>query len=70
LDTGKLRDEKAERIQALRAKHRNVLTIVLVIDAVLFVVETGAGHSLKITLSASPIELAIHSRYIKLIRAF
>src|SRR4026208_2581421 len=34
---------KAEEILALRGKHRNVLVIVLVINAVLFVVEAAAG---------------------------
>jgi len=34
---------KAEEITALRGKHRNVLVIVLVINAVLFVVEAAAG---------------------------
>jgi len=36
-------DEKAEELSALRAKHRNVLVTVLVINAVLFVVEAAAG---------------------------
>jgi cation diffusion facilitator family transporter len=36
-------DEKAEELSALRAKHRNVLVTVLVINVVLFVVEAAAG---------------------------
>jgi cation diffusion facilitator family transporter len=36
-------ETKAEEIQALRAKHRNVLTVVLLINAVLFVIEVIAG---------------------------
>jgi cation diffusion facilitator family transporter len=36
-------ETKAEEISVLRAKHKNVLTIVLVINAVLFVVEAAAG---------------------------
>ena len=34
---------KAEEISALRGEHRKVLVVVLVINAVLFVVEAGAG---------------------------
>ncbi len=34
---------KAEEISSLRAKHKNVLIIVLIINAVLFVVEAAAG---------------------------
>jgi cation diffusion facilitator family transporter len=36
-------ETKAEEISVLRAKHKNVLTIVLAINAVLFVVEAAAG---------------------------
>jgi cation diffusion facilitator family transporter len=36
-------ETKAEEIQALRAQHRNVLTVVLLINAVLFVIEVIAG---------------------------
>jgi len=36
-------DAKAGELNALRGKHKNVLTIVLVINAVLFVVEATAG---------------------------
>jgi len=36
-------ESKADELSALRGKHRNVLVIVLVINAVLFVVEAGAG---------------------------
>ena len=36
-------ETKGEEIQALRDKHRNVLTVVLIINAVLFVVEVIAG---------------------------
>jgi cation diffusion facilitator family transporter len=36
-------ETKAEEIQALRAKHRNVLTIVLIMNALLFVIEAIAG---------------------------
>jgi cation diffusion facilitator family transporter len=36
-------ESKAEEIQALREKHRNVLTVVLIINAVLFVVEVIGG---------------------------
>ena len=36
-------ETKAEEISVLRAKHKNVLTLVLVINAVLFVVEAAAG---------------------------
>ena len=36
-------EAKAEEVGALRGKHRNVLVIVLVINAVLFVVEAAAG---------------------------
>jgi cation diffusion facilitator family transporter len=36
-------ETKAEEISVLRVKHKNVLTIVLVINAVLFVVEAAAG---------------------------
>jgi cation diffusion facilitator family transporter len=36
-------ETKAEEISALCGKHKNVLTIVLVINAVLFVVEAAAG---------------------------
>jgi cation diffusion facilitator family transporter len=36
-------ETKAEEISVLRAKHKNVLTSVLVINAVLFVVEAAAG---------------------------
>lgn len=35
-------EEKAEEIKTLRAEHRKVLIVVLVINAVLFVVEAGA----------------------------
>jgi Co/Zn/Cd efflux system component len=35
--------QKAEEIKSLRGKHKNVLIIVLVINAVLFVVEAAAG---------------------------
>ena len=35
--------EKAEEINTLRGEHRKVLIVVLVINAVLFVVEAGAG---------------------------
>lgn len=35
--------EKAEELKTLRGKHRNVLVTVLVINAVLFVIEAGAG---------------------------
>ena len=36
-------EQKAEELITLRAKHKNVLIIVLVINAVLFVVEAAAG---------------------------
>jgi cation diffusion facilitator family transporter len=36
-------EQKAEEIKALRGEHRKVLIVVLVINAVLFVVEAGAG---------------------------
>jgi cation diffusion facilitator family transporter len=36
-------ETKAEEISTLRGKHKNVLTVVLVINAVLFVVEAAAG---------------------------
>lgn len=36
-------EQKAEEIQTLRGEHRKVLIVVLVINAVLFVVEAGAG---------------------------
>ena len=36
-------EEKAEEIKNLRGEHRKVLIVVLVINAVLFVVEAGAG---------------------------
>lgn len=36
-------ETKAEEIKILRGKHKNVLTVVLVINAVLFVVEAAAG---------------------------
>ena len=36
-------DAKAEEIKSLRSTHKNVLTIVLVINAVLFLVEATAG---------------------------
>jgi cation diffusion facilitator family transporter len=36
-------EQKAEEIQTLRDEHRKVLIVVLVINAVLFVVEAGAG---------------------------
>ncbi|MGH7847500.1 MAG: cation transporter [Candidatus Binatia bacterium] len=36
-------ETKAEELTVLRGKHKSVLTIVLVINAVLFVVEAGAG---------------------------
>ena len=36
-------ETKAEELNVLRGKHKNVLTIVLVINAVLFVVEAAAG---------------------------
>ena len=36
-------ETKAEEIKTLRGKHKNVLTVVLVINAVLFVVEAAAG---------------------------
>ena len=36
-------EEKAEEIKTLRGEHRKVLIVVLVINAVLFVVEAGAG---------------------------
>jgi cation diffusion facilitator family transporter len=36
-------ETKAEEIQALRTKHRNVLTIVLIMNALLFVIEAIAG---------------------------
>ena len=36
-------ETKAEEIRTLRGKHKNVLTVVLVINAVLFVVEAAAG---------------------------
>jgi cation diffusion facilitator family transporter len=36
-------ENKAEELSALRGKHKHVLTIVLVINAVLFVVEAAAG---------------------------
>jgi Co/Zn/Cd efflux system component len=36
-------EEKAEEIETLRGEHRKVLVVVLVINAVLFVVEAGAG---------------------------
>jgi cation diffusion facilitator family transporter len=36
-------EQKAEEIKTLRGEHRKVLTVVLVINAVLFVVEAGAG---------------------------
>jgi len=37
------RRQKAEEITTLRGEHRNVLVVVLVINAFLFVVEAGAG---------------------------
>jgi Co/Zn/Cd efflux system component len=46
-------ETKAEEIQALRAKHRNVLTVVLLIDAVLFVIEMIAGLLARSTASTS-----------------
>ena len=36
-------EAKEEELRTLRAKHKNVLTIVLVVNAVLFVVEAAAG---------------------------
>ncbi|HEY7217140.1 MAG TPA: cation transporter [Candidatus Binatia bacterium] len=36
-------EQKAEEIKTLRGEHRKVLIVVLVINAVLFVVEAGAG---------------------------
>jgi Co/Zn/Cd efflux system component len=36
-------ETKAEGISVLRAKHKNVLTTVLVINVVLFVIEAAAG---------------------------
>jgi cation diffusion facilitator family transporter len=36
-------ETKAQEIETLRGKHKNVLTVVLVINAVLFVVEAAAG---------------------------
>jgi cation diffusion facilitator family transporter len=36
-------DGKEEELKTLRAQHKNVLTIVLIINAVLFVVEAAAG---------------------------
>lgn len=36
-------ETKAEEISTLRGQHKNVLTLVLAINAVLFVVEAGAG---------------------------
>jgi len=36
-------EEKAEELKTLRGEHKNVLIVVLVINAVLFVVEAGAG---------------------------
>jgi cation diffusion facilitator family transporter len=36
-------ETKAEEIKTLRGKHKNVLTVVLVINSVLFVVEAAAG---------------------------
>jgi cation diffusion facilitator family transporter len=36
-------DTKAEEIRVLRGKHKSVLTVVLVINAVLFLVEAAAG---------------------------
>ena len=36
-------EQKAEEIKTLRGEHRNVLVVVLVINAVLFFVEAGAG---------------------------
>ena len=36
-------ETKAEEIKTLRGKHKNVLTVVLVINAVLFVMEAAAG---------------------------
>ena len=36
-------ETKAEEIKTLRGKHKNVLTVVLVINAVLFVVEAAVG---------------------------
>src|SRR2546426_4093057 len=36
-------EEKVEEIETLRGEHRKVLVVVLVINAVLFVVEAGAG---------------------------
>ena len=36
-------EQKAEDIKSLRGEHRKVLIVVLVINAVLFVVEAGAG---------------------------
>lgn len=36
-------EQKAEEIKTLRGEHRKVLVVVLVINAVLFVVEAGAG---------------------------
>ena len=36
-------EEKAEEIKTLRGEHRNILIVVLVVNAVLFVVEAAAG---------------------------
>jgi len=36
-------EQKAEEITTLRGKHKTVLVVVLIINAVLFVVEAGAG---------------------------
>jgi cation diffusion facilitator family transporter len=36
-------ETKAEEISVLRGKHKNVLIVVLVLNAVLFVIEAGAG---------------------------
>jgi Co/Zn/Cd efflux system component len=36
-------ESKEEELRIIRAKHKNVLTIVLVVNAVLFVVEATAG---------------------------
>jgi len=38
-------EEKAEEIETLRGEHRKVLVVVLVINAVLFVVEAGARQA-------------------------
>jgi Co/Zn/Cd efflux system component len=36
-------DKKEEDLRALRGKHKNVLSVVLLINVVLFVVEAAAG---------------------------